>query len=172
MNLWALKLDRKWLLLGKLRIIRLFHILFWWQLFDFCFLSFLFFRYSSVILSHIYLRKTPTTLKTLLKYRTNSFCNFKSHISEFFVIQSLKDEIQITERWDNNINKDISSIYHQDHLFCHTKLVYEMTWVLSQNNSLKSIQQNYRKLSFLNKIIQIISDLTFDLSAVSIAFSI
>ena len=101
-NLWALKLDRKWLLLDKLRIIRLFHILFWWQLFDFCFLSFLFFRYSSVILSHIYLRKTPTTLKTLLKYRTNSFCNFQSHISEFFVIQSLKDEIQITERWDKN----------------------------------------------------------------------
>ena len=99
MNLWALKLDRKWLLLDKLRIIRSFHILFWWQLFDFCFLSFLFFRYSSVILSHIYLRKTPTTLKTLSKYRTNSFCNFQSHISEFFVIQSLKDEIQITERF-------------------------------------------------------------------------
>ena len=117
MNLWALKLDRKWLLLGKLRIIRLFHILFWWQFFDFCFLSFLVFRYSSVILSNIYLRKTPTTLKTLLKYRTNSFCNFKSHISEFFVIQSLKDEIKTTERWDNNINEDISSIYHQGHFF-------------------------------------------------------
>ena len=144
------------------------------------FLFFIIFVFSlffvlSVILSHIYLRKTPTTLKTLLKYCTSSICNslqIQSHISEFFVIQSLKDEIQITGRWDNNINKDISSIYHQDHLFCHTKLVYEMTWVLSQNNSLKSIQQNYRKLSFLNKIIQIISDLTFDLSAVSIAFSI